>query len=56
MIKPDAVSKGYIGGILAQINEAGFKIVAMKYTQLSRLDAERFYAVHSERPFFGELV
>lgn len=56
MIKPDAVSKGYIGGILAQINEAGFKIVALKYTQLSRLDAERFYAVHSERPFFGELV
>ncbi|MFZ9672809.1 MAG: nucleoside-diphosphate kinase [Flavobacteriaceae bacterium] len=56
MIKPDAVAKGYIGGILAQINEAGFKIVAMKYTQLSRLDAERFYAVHSERPFFGELV
>ena len=56
MIKPDAVSKGYIGGILAQISEAGFKIVAMKDTQLSRLDAERFYAVHSERPFFGELV
>ena len=56
MIKPDAVAKGYIGEILAQINEAGFKIVAMKYTQLSRLDAERFYAVHSERPFFGELV
>ncbi len=56
MIKPDAVSSGYIGGILNQINEAGFRIVAMKMTQLSRSDAEHFYAVHSERPFYGELV
>ncbi len=56
MIKPDAVSSGYIGGILNQINEAGFRISAMKMTQLSRSDAEQFYAIHKDRPFFGELV
>ena len=56
MIKPDAVENGHIGGILAKINTAGFRIVAMKFTQLSKRDAEAFYAVHSERPFFGELV
>ena len=56
MIKPDAVENGHIGGILGKINTAGFRIVAMKFTQLSKRDAEAFYAVHSERPFFGELV
>lgn len=56
MIKPDAVEKGHIGAILDKINAAGFCIVAMKYTQLSRRDAEAFYAVHAERPFFDELV
>ncbi len=56
MIKPDAVANGHIGGILDKITSAGFKIVAMKYTQLSRRDAQEFYAVHRERPFFGELV
>ena len=56
MIKPDAVKAGNIGNILAMINNAGFKIVAMKYTRLSKSDAETFYAVHNERPFFGELV
>ena len=56
MIKPDAVKNNYIGGILAMINEAGFKIKAMKYTQLTKADAEGFYEVHKERPFFGELV
>ena len=56
MIKPDAVENGYIGAILEKINAAGFKIVAMKYTQMSRRDAEIFYAVHKERPFFNELV
>ena len=56
MIKPDAVKNNYIGGILAMINEAGFKIKAMKYTQLTKTDAEGFYEVHKERPFFGELV
>lgn len=56
MIKPDAVENGHIGAILDKITSAGFKIVAMKYTQLSKRDAETFYAIHSERPFFGELV
>lgn len=56
MIKPDAVEKGFIGPILEKITTAGFKIVAMKYTWLSRRDAEEFYGIHRERPFFGELV
>ena len=56
MIKPDAVEKNYIGGILKMINDAGFKIVAMKYTQLSKEKAGEFYEVHKERPFYGELV
>jgi nucleoside-diphosphate kinase len=56
MIKPDAVDNGYIGPILEKITGAGFKIIAMKYTQLSRRDAEEFYAIHRERPFFDELV
>ena len=56
MIKPDAVRNGHIGAILEQINAAGFKIVAMKYTKLSEEKAGEFYAVHRERPFYGELV
>lgn len=56
MIKPDAVENGHIGAILDKISAAGFKIVAMKFTHLSKRDAEAFYAVHNERPFFGELV
>ena len=56
MIKPDAVRGGHIGNILQQIVEAGFKIVAMKYTRLSEAKAGEFYAVHKERPFYGELV
>ena len=56
MIKPDAVADGHIGAILAKINEAGFRIVAMKMTHLSKQKAEGFYAVHKERPFFGELT
>jgi nucleoside-diphosphate kinase len=56
MLKPDAVEKGHIGAILSKINEAGFRIVAVKMTQMTRQDAEQFYAVHKERPFFGELV
>lgn len=55
MIKPDAVNAGYIGGILAKINEAGFRIKAMKMTKLSAEKAGEFYAVHKERPFYGEL-
>jgi nucleoside-diphosphate kinase len=56
MIKPDAVANNNIGPILAKMNEAGFRIVAMKYTRLSPEMAGRFYAVHKERPFFGELT
>ena len=56
MIKPDAVSKNNIGGILEMMNAAGFRIVSMKLTQLSAAKAGEFYAVHSERPFYGELV
>lgn len=56
MIKPDAVENGHIGAILEKINSAGFKIVAMKLTKLSKEKAEKFYEVHNERPFFGELV
>lgn len=56
MIKPDAVENNYIGGILKMINDAGFKIVAMKYTKLTPEKAGAFYEVHKERPFYGELV
>lgn len=56
MIKPDAVEAGHIGGILNMITEGGFKIVAMKLTQLTVADAKKFYEVHAERPFYGELV
>ncbi len=56
MIKPDAVKSGHIGAILAKINDAGFKIIAMKYTKLSAEKAGEFYSVHSARPFYGELV
>jgi nucleoside-diphosphate kinase len=56
MIKPDAVEDNNIGNILQMINAAGFKIVAMKYTRLSTEQAGKFYEVHKERPFYGELV
>ena len=56
MIKPDAVENGHTGAILEKITAAGFRIVALKKTQLSKADAETFYSVHNERPFFGELV
>ncbi|MCW4468460.1 nucleoside-diphosphate kinase [Flavobacterium sp. MFBS3-15] len=56
MIKPDAVEGGHIGGILSMISEAGFRIVSLKLTQLTVADAQAFYAVHSARPFYGELV
>ena len=56
MIKPDAVENGYIGPILGKITAAGFTIKAMKFTQMSKRDAQEFYAIHKERPFFGELV
>jgi nucleoside-diphosphate kinase len=56
MLKPDSIETGNIGNILQMITDAGFDIKAMKLTQLSRERAEEFYAVHKERPFYGELV
>lgn len=56
MIKPDAVANGHIGAILNDIIADGFKIVAMKYIQLTKETAGNFYAVHKERPFYGDLV
>ncbi len=56
MIKPDATGAGHTGKIIDRIIGAGFNLRAMKLVQLSRTDAEAFYAVHRERPFFGELV
>lgn len=56
MIKPDGVANNHIGAILNDITTAGFKIVAMKYTQLSTDLAGKFYAVHAERPFYKDLV
>jgi nucleoside-diphosphate kinase len=56
MLKPDSLEKGNTGAILHKINASGFKIVAMKKTQMSRRDAEIFYSIHSEKPFFAGLV
>ena len=56
MLKPDAIENGHMGKIIDMIINAGFKIKAMKYTTLSVAQAQEFYAVHSERPFYGELV
>jgi nucleoside-diphosphate kinase len=56
IIKPDAVAAGKIGEILARFEAAGFTIRALRMLHLSRAEAERFYAVHSERPFFGSLT
>jgi len=56
MIKPDAMKKGYAGAILDMIIKGGFRIVALKQIQLSAEKAAEFYAVHKERPFYGELV
>jgi nucleoside-diphosphate kinase len=56
IIKPDAVAAGHAGQILAMIQEAGFKILAMRMTRLTEPQAREFYGVHSARPFFGGLV
>ena len=56
MLKPDSLEKGNTGAILEKINASGFKIVAMKQTQMTVRDAQTFYAVHNERPFFNDLV
>jgi nucleoside-diphosphate kinase len=56
IIKPDAVAKGVAGQIIARIEENGLQIIGLKRIQLSEQDAQGFYAVHKERPFYGELV
>lgn len=56
MLKPDALEKGNIGAILKKIDAAGFRIAAMKLTQMTERDAKAFYAIHEERPFFNDLV
>lgn len=56
IIKPDAVAKNVIGEIISRFEKAGLKVVEAKMVQLSREDAEGFYAVHKERPFFNDLV
>lgn len=56
IIKPDAVAKNVIGEIYSRFEKAGLKIVAARMMQLSRAQAEEFYAVHRERPFFNDLV
>ncbi|MBK8845096.1 MAG: nucleoside-diphosphate kinase [Bacteroidetes bacterium] len=56
MLKPDAIANGYTGAIIDHIVKAGFRIVAMKYTQLTPERAGQFYEVHKERPFYKDLV
>jgi nucleoside-diphosphate kinase len=56
MVKPEAVRNGNAGKIIAKIEEGGFKIIAMKYLKLTKQQAQLFYYVHRERPFYGELV
>lgn len=56
IIKPDAVAKNVIGQILTRFEDAGLRIAATKKVQLSKADAEEFYAIHAERPFFNDLV
>jgi nucleoside-diphosphate kinase len=56
MLKPDAIENGHTGKIIDMIIQAGFEIKAMKLTRLTEAQAKEFYAVHSERPFYGELV
>lgn len=56
MLKPDAIENGHMGKVLDMIVGAGFQIKAMKYTRLSEEQAKKFYEVHAERPFYGELV
>ena len=56
MIKPECVNDRHIGDVISRIEKGGFKILAIKMLQLSKKDAEEFYAVHRERPFYGELT
>ena len=56
IIKPDAVSRGLVGKILARVEEHGFRVCALKLVQLSQQAAQEFYRVHAERPFYGGLT
>lgn len=56
IIKPDAVQRNFIGNIIGRFEGAGLKVVGMQMKKLSKTEAETFYAIHKERPFFGELV
>ena len=56
IIKPDAFKAGHTGAIIQRVQQAGFRIAAMRLQHLSKKEAEGFYAVHKERPFFGELT
>jgi len=56
MLKPDSIEKGNIGSILEKITASGFRVIAMKLTQLTVHDAEKFYNIHKDRPFFADLV
>ena len=56
MLKPDSIEDGYMLPILNKINDSGFKIIALKYKKMKREEAEEFYSIHSEKPFFEDLI
>ena len=56
MLKPDSIEDGYMLHILNKISDSGFKIIALKYKKMNREEAEEFYAIHSEKPFFSDLI
>ena len=56
MLKPDSIEQGYMLPILNMIKEAGFKIIALKYKKMTKEEAEQFYSVHSDKPFFNDLI
>tara|TARA_Y100000590_G_scaffold258185_1_gene289867 strand:- start:1370 stop:1792 length:423 start_codon:yes stop_codon:yes gene_type:complete len=56
MLKPDSIEDGYMLPILKKISDSGFKIIALKYKKMNREEAEEFYAIHSEKPFFSDLI
>ena len=56
MLKPDSIEDGYMLPILNKISESGFKIIALKYKKMNREEAQEFYSIHSEKPFFNDLI
>ena len=56
MLKPDSIEDGYMLPILNKISDSGFKIIALKYKKMNREEAEEFYSIHSEKPFFSDLI